>query len=48
MANFTEAKWNTVNEIHGYGVPFSEATAEQKKDAACHYIEWYCAQLLHA
>ena len=46
LANFTNAKWDTVDKIHRYGVPFTEATLEQKKAAAEHYIEWHCAQLL--
>ena len=48
LANFTETKWDVVNEIHGYGVTFSEANAEQIKAAAWNYIEWYCSQQLSA
>ena len=46
LANFTNAKWDTVDKIHMYGVPLTGATLEQKKAAAEHYIEWHCAQLL--
>ena len=48
LANFTDAKWDTVDKIHRYGVPLTEATLEQKKAAAEHYIEWHCAQLLRS
>ena len=46
ISRFTKAKWDAVDEVHQYGVSHFDATPEQLKQAAWHYIEEHVKKLL--
>ncbi len=39
VSKLTLEKWETVDNIYEYGVDFSAATPNQRKDATFHYLE---------
>ena len=46
FTTFTEAKWNAVDAIHSYGIPYRDTFRHHIRQAAFHYVENHCVQLL--